>query len=68
MVTFSYEVYISQLIRFAVGSSHMTDFNAYNIILTAEPVQRVISIINFKKTLSKSFRRPYELVSKFMVG
>ena len=32
----SYDVYISQLIRFARVSSHVTDFNARNKILTGK--------------------------------
>ena len=34
----SYGVYISQLIRFARVSSHVTDFNTRNKLLTADPV------------------------------
>ena len=34
--SFSYGVYISQLIRFARVSSHVTDFNARNKILTGK--------------------------------
>ena len=30
----SYEVYISQLVRFARASSHVTDFNTHNKLLT----------------------------------
>ena len=30
----SYEVYISQLIRFARASSHVADFNTHNELLT----------------------------------
>ena len=30
----SYEVYISQLIRFARASSHVADFNTHNKLLT----------------------------------
>ena len=36
----SYEVYISQLIRFARVSSHMADFNASNKSLTAKLLYR----------------------------
>ena len=28
----SYGVYISQLIRFAIASSHLADFNSHNIV------------------------------------
>ena len=33
----SYDVYISQLIRFARVTGHVTDFNTRNILLTAKP-------------------------------
>ena len=36
----SYRVYISQLIRFARVSSHVTDFNARNKSLTAKLLQQ----------------------------
>ena len=45
----SYGVYISQLIRFARVSSHVTDFNTQNKLLTAKPLIRVISTINSAK-------------------
>ena len=34
MVSCTYGVYISQLIRFARGSSYVTDFNTHNKLLT----------------------------------
>ena len=37
----SYEVYISQLIRFARVSSHVTNLNARNKILTANLLKQV---------------------------
>ena len=60
----SYGVYISQLIRFARVSSHVTDFNARNKILTAKPIR----YHKVRKAFSKFYRRHYELVSKFKVG
>ena len=45
----SYGVYISQLIRFAKGSSHVADFNARNKSLTAKLLQQPIGIINFER-------------------
>ena len=36
----SYGVYISQLIRFAIVSSHVVDFNARNKSLTAKLLQQ----------------------------
>ena len=56
----SYGIYISQLIRFARVSSHVADFNARNNSLTAK-------LLQLRKTVSKFYRRHYELVSKFIV-
>ena len=43
-------------------SSHVTDFNARNKILTAKPSPKL------RKAFSKFLRRHYELVYKFNVG
>ena len=40
----SYGVYFSQLIRFAIASSHVADFNTHNKLLN-----NALSIINFAK-------------------
>ena len=61
----SYGVYISQLIRFTRVSSHVAEFNARNKSLTAKLLQQGYEL---RKTFSKSYRRHYELVSKFNVG
>ena len=45
----SYGVYISQLIRFARVSSHVTDFNARKKKLTGKLLIRANGIINFEK-------------------
>ena len=45
----SYGVYISQLIRFARVSSHVTDFNTRNKLLTAKLLNQVIGIIHYVK-------------------
>ena len=42
-------VYISQLIRFARASSHVTDFNNRYKFLTAKLLKQAICIINFAK-------------------
>ena len=60
----SYGVYISQLIRFARVSSHVTDFNARNKSLTAKLLQQGYRYHKLWKTFSKFNRRHYELVSK----
>ena len=62
----SYGVYISQLIRFARVSSHVTDFNARNKIFTGKLLHQGYRL--FQKAFSKFYRRKYELVSKFKVG
>ena len=64
----SYGVYISQLIRFARVSSHVVDFNARNKSLTAKLLQQGYRYHKLRKTVSKFYRRQYELVSKFNVG
>ena len=56
----AYEVYISQLIRFARVSSHETDFNARNKSLTAKLLQHRYH--KLRKTFSKFYCRHYELV------
>ena len=61
----SYGVYISQLIRFARVSSHVTDFNARNKRLTAKLLQQGYRYHKLRKTFSKFYHRHYELVSKF---
>ena len=67
-ISTSYGVYISQLIRFARVSSHVTDINARNKSLTAKLLQQGYRYHKFRKSFSKYYRRHYELVSKFNVG
>ena len=64
----SYGVYISQLIQFARGSSHVADNNARNKSLTAKLLQQGYRYHKRRKTFSKFYRRHYELISKFNVG
>ena len=64
----SYGVYISQLIRFARGSSLVADFNARSKSLTAKLLRQGYRYHKLRKTFSKFYRRHYELVSKFNVG
>ena len=56
----SYGVYISQLIRFARVSIHVTDFNACNKSLTAKLLQQGYRYHKLRKTFSKFYRRHYE--------
>ena len=51
----SYEVYISQLIRFARVSSHVADFR--NQILTTKLLKQGYRYHNLRKTFSKFYRR-----------
>ena len=64
----SYGVYISLLIRFARGTSHVADSNARNKSLTAKLLQHGYRYHKLRKNFSKFYRRHYELVSKFNVG
>ena len=64
----SYDVYISQFIRFARVSSHVADFNARSKSLTATLLQQSYRYYKLRKTFSKFYRRHYELVSRFNVG
>ena len=64
----SYEVYISQLIRFARVSSHVLDFNNRNRFLTAKLLKQGYRYHKLRKAFSKFYRRHFELVSKYNVG
>ena len=61
-------VYISQLIRFARVSSHVTDFNTRNKLLTAKLLNQGYRYHKLRKAFSKFYRRHSDLVSKFNVG
>ena len=64
----SYGVYISQLIRFARVSSHVTDFNTRNKLLTAKLLNQGYQYHKLRKAFPKFYRRHSDLVSKFNVG
>ena len=64
----SYEVYISQLIRFARASSYITDFNTRNKLLTHKLLKQGYRYHQLGKTFSKFYRRYYDMISKFQVG
>ena len=66
--TASYGVYISQLIRSARMSSHVTDFNTRNKLLTAKLLNQGYRYHKLRKAFSKFYRRHSDLVSKFNVG
>ena len=52
----SYGVYISQLISFARASSHVTDFNTSNKLLTLKLLKQGYRYHKFRKTFSKFYR------------
>ena len=64
----SYGVFISQLIRFARASSHVTDFNTRNKLLTQKLLKQGYQYHKLCKTFSKFYRRYYDWISKFQVG
>ena len=59
----SYGVYISQLIRFARGSSIVADFNTCNKLLTQKLLKQGYRYHKLCKTFSKFYRRYYYLIS-----
>ena len=64
----SYGVYISQLIRFARASSHITDFNYRNKFLTAKLLKQEYRYHKLCKAFSKFYRRHFELIEKYHVS
>ena len=58
-------MYISQLIRFARGCSHVEDFNARNKCLNAKLHKQGYRYHKLRKVFSMFYRRQYELISKF---
>ena len=63
----SYRVYISQLIRLARVSSHVTDFNTRNKLLPAKLLNQDYRYHKCRKVFPKFYRRHFDLVSKFNV-
>ena len=64
----SYGVYISQLIRFARASSHVTDFNNHNKFLTAKLLKQGYRYHNLHKAFSKFYCSHFELIEKYHVS
>ena len=64
----SYGVYISQLIRFARASCHAAAFNTRNKLLNQKLLKQGYWYHKLRKTLSKFYRRYYDLLSKFQIG
>ena len=63
----SYGVYISQLIRIARVSCHLSDFNTRNKLLTAKLLNQGYRNHKLPKAFSKFWRRHFDLVSNFNV-
>ena len=63
----TYEVYNSQLIRFARASSYVIDFNTRNKLLTQKLLKQEYRYHKLRKTFSKFYRRYYDFISKFQV-
>ena len=64
----SYGVYLSQFIRFARTSSHVTDFNNRNKFLTAKLLKQGYRFHKLCKAFSKFHRRHFELIEKYHVS
>ena len=64
----SYGVYISQLIRFARASSHVTDFNNRNKFLTAKLLKQGYRYHKLCKAFSKFYRRHFKLIEKYHIS
>ena len=64
----SYGVYISQLVRFARTSSHVTYFNNRNKFLTAKLLKQSYRYHKLCKAFSKFYRRHFELIEKYYVS
>ena len=60
----SYGEYISQLIRFARASSHVTVFNDRNNFLTAKLLKQGYRYHKLRKAFSKFYNRHFELIEK----
>ena len=64
----SYGVYISELIRFARASSHVTDFSNRNKFITAKLLKQGYQYRKLRKAFSKFNRRHFELIEKYHVS
>ena len=63
-----YDVYISQLIRFARFCSNVDDFNNKNLFLTAKLLKQGYRYNKIRKALSKFYHRHSELIVKYNIG
>ena len=60
----SYDVYISQLIRFARVSSHVDDFKSRNKVLAAKLLRQGYRYHKIRKAFSKFYRRHFDILPK----
>ena len=63
----SYDVYISQLIRFARSSSYVDDFNTRSKVLTAKLLRQGYRYHKIRKAFSKFYWRHFDIVYKYNV-
>ena len=64
----SYDVYISQLIRFARVCSNVDDLNNRNLVLTAKLLKQGYRYHKNRKAVSKFYHRHSELIVKCNIG
>ena len=64
----SFDVCISQLIRFARVASHFDGINTRNKVLTAKLIKQEYRYHKLRKAFSKFYRRHFDIVSKYYVG
>ena len=63
-----YDVYISQLIRFARVCSYVDDFTNRNLFLTAKLLKQGYRYHKIRKAFSKFYHRISELIVKYNIG
>ena len=61
-------IHVSQLIRFARASSHVTDFSNRNKFLTAKHLKQGYRYHKLRKAFSKFYRRHFKLIEKYHVS
>ena len=64
----SYDVYISQLFRFARVCSNVDDFNNRNLFLTAKLLKQGYRYHKIRKAFSKFYHRHSKLIVKYSIG
>ena len=57
-----------RVVKVGGASSHITDFNTRNKLLTQKLLKQGYQYHKLHKTFSKFYRRYYDLISKFQVG